>query len=64
MKELIQKEFKPKHLQRELEHILDKTHRNRIFADYYQLEKKLGGVGASEKTAALIYKSITAEDDK
>ncbi|KQC31916.1 lipid-A-disaccharide synthase [Nonlabens sp. YIK11] len=62
--ELIQKEFKPADLHRELDHILDPTHRNRIFADYYQLEKKLGGVGASETTAGLIYKAIHIEDGK
>lgn len=61
--ELIQKEFKPKNLRQELQQILDPTHRNRIFADYYDLEKKLGGIGASEKTAGLIYKSIKVEDD-
>ena len=63
VKELIQKEFKPSNLNRELEHILDPTHRNRIFTDYYDLEKKLGGIGASEKTAHLIYKAIHTEND-
>jgi lipid-A-disaccharide synthase len=56
--ELIQGEFKKNKLQQELSAILDPTHRNRVFADYYDLEKKLGGIGASEKTAGLIYKDI------
>lgn len=56
--ELIQTEFNQRNLKQELELILDSEQRNRIFADYYSLEKKLGGVGASETTAQLIYKSI------
>lgn len=56
--ELIQSDFNKKKLQKELDLILDPTQRNRIFADYYELEKKLGGIGASENTAALIYKDI------
>lgn len=56
--ELIQAEFNKRKLKQELDAILDPTQRNRIFADYYELEKKLGGIGASEKTASLIYKDI------
>jgi lipid-A-disaccharide synthase len=29
-----------------------------MFSNYYELEKKLGGKGASEKTAQLIYKAL------
>ena len=36
----------------------NKKTRNRIFADYYELEKKLGGIGASENTAGMIYADI------
>ncbi|AZQ43610.1 lipid-A-disaccharide synthase [Nonlabens ponticola] len=56
--ELIQKDFNKKSLSKELDLILDATHRNKIFAEYYDLEKKLGGAGASEQTAGLIYKSL------
>ncbi|WP_124980323.1 lipid-A-disaccharide synthase [Nonlabens xiamenensis] len=57
--ELIQTNFNERKLKEELGLILDPTQRHRIFADYYELEKKLGGIGASEKTADLIYESLT-----
>ncbi len=58
VKELIQKEFNEKSLEKELSNLLDSTYRNRMFASYYDLEKKLGGTGASKETASLIYESI------
>lgn len=58
VKELIQKDFNRKNLKVELEKILDPQHRETIFNGYYELEKKLGGAGASDKTAALIYNSV------
>ncbi|GAA4307567.1 lipid-A-disaccharide synthase [Pontixanthobacter gangjinensis] len=60
VKELIQNEFNSKNLKAELSKILDKKNRKRIFEDYYQLEQKLGGSGASKNTAELIYKKIKA----
>lgn len=57
VKELIQKQLNTKNLRQELTKILDPTHRERIFEDYYKLESKLGGQGASLKTAELIWKS-------
>ncbi len=39
--------------------ILNEKNRNKIFADYFELEQKLGGKGASEKTAALIIEYST-----
>lgn len=57
--ELIQTEFNPKRLREELTAILDEYHRAKLFLDYYDLEKKLGGKGASEKTAALIIDAIS-----
>lgn len=57
--ELIQDDFNSKRLQNELLKILDPKQRQRIFSDYYDLEKKLGGAGASDKTAALIVKKIS-----
>ena len=54
VKELIQDDFKEEDLADELFRILDHKFRERIFDDYYELEKKLGGKGASENTAKLI----------
>lgn len=56
--ELIQTEFNTKRLKEELENILDEYKRATLFLDYYDLEKLLGGKGASKKTAELIYYSI------
>ncbi len=57
--ELIQSEFNLHRLKKELNNILDEDERKRIFVDYGDLEKKLGGKGASEKTAALILHKIS-----
>lgn len=59
VKELIQSDFNKKNLKKELQKILTEKHREKMFADYYELEQRLGGTGASEKTAELIYKKIT-----
>ncbi|NOY47931.1 MAG: lipid-A-disaccharide synthase [Chlorobi bacterium] len=56
--ELIQSEFNTKRLKQELTNILDGYERAKFFLDYYDLEKKLGGKGASTKTAQLIYNSV------
>ncbi|NJX16197.1 lipid-A-disaccharide synthase [Tamlana crocina] len=56
--ELIQNDFNTKQLKSELDKILDDQNRKRIFLDYFDLEKKLGGRGASGKTAKLIYESL------
>lgn len=58
--ELIQNDFNKKNLKKELDKILNPDERSKIFINYYELEKVLGGKGASEKTAKLIYKSIKA----
>ena len=52
--ELIQDNFNVKRLEKELVKILDAKHRQKMFEDYYDLEQKLGGVGASENAAKLI----------
>ena len=52
--ELIQNDFTTKTLKASLNQILDDYHRATLFLDYYDLEKKLGGRGASAKTAKLI----------
>ena len=56
--ELIQGGFNKKRVKRELIAILEPKNRKRLFLEYYELEKKLGGRGASAKTAALIYEAI------
>ncbi|MDC9721277.1 MAG: lipid-A-disaccharide synthase [Urechidicola sp.] len=52
--ELIQNDFNEKRLKQELLKILDDQYRQEMFGDYYDLEQKLGGAGASENTAKLI----------
>lgn len=56
--ELIQNDFNSKRLQQELDAILSTKKRERMFLDYFELEKKLGGQGASEKTAKLIFNAL------
>ncbi|WP_299273389.1 lipid-A-disaccharide synthase [uncultured Psychroserpens sp.] len=56
--ELIQGDLNKKRLKKELSKILDEDQRIKFFIDYYDLEKKLGGKGASENAARLIYQSI------
>jgi len=55
--ELIQDDFNEQRLEDELFKILDPKHREKVFDDYYELEQKLGGKGASENTAKLIIKN-------
>ena len=54
VKELIQSDFNEITLEKELHKILEGKKREELFLNYYQLEKKLGGIGASEKVAELI----------
>jgi lipid-A-disaccharide synthase len=56
--ELIQNEFTTRSLTKELQQILDPEHRKTLFTEYYELEKILGGKGASDKTAQLIVDSL------
>lgn len=56
--ELIQDNFNTKRLKEELDALLDEKKRSKLFLDYYDLEKDLGGKGASDTTAKLIYNSI------
>lgn len=58
VKELIQGDLNSNRLKLELSKILDPYQRARLFLDYYDLEKTLGGKGASEKTARLIVDSF------
>jgi len=58
VEELIQKEFNTKNLKKALSKILDGYNRAVLFLDYYELEQKLGGAGASAQTAQLITSSL------
>jgi len=57
--ELIQGDLNQKKLKEELESILNSEKREQLYLDYFELEEKLGGKGASAKTAKLIYEAIT-----
>ncbi len=61
VKELIQSDLNRKNLKKELSNILSEVHRKKMFSDYYELEQKLGGIGASEKTAKIIFEKITSQ---
>lgn len=56
--ELIQEKFNSKNLKKELSKLLDVTYRKSLLEKYNVLETKLGGIGASEKTAKLILKEL------
>ncbi len=55
VKELIQDDLTPENLALEMDKILDKTHRKQLDNDYQELINVLGGEGASDKTAAIVY---------
>jgi lipid-A-disaccharide synthase len=57
--ELIQDECNKKNIGIELQKILTPEHRANVLKQYDLLENKLGGKGASEKTANLIIKHLT-----
>lgn len=52
--ELIQEDCNSKRIKAELQKLLDPINRNQVLAQYDLLEAKLGGSGASKKTATLI----------
>lgn len=56
--ELIQSDFNKKRLKEELTKILNTDRRTEMFLDYYELEQRLGGRGASANTAKLIVSSL------
>jgi len=56
VKELIQNDFNETTLEKELHKILEEENRSKMFLNYFDLECKLGGKGASQKTAKLIVK--------
>jgi lipid-A-disaccharide synthase len=59
VKELIQEQCTSKNIQIELQKLLDHKYREELNANYILLEQKLGGLGASKKTAQLIVRSLT-----
>ncbi|MFN4027563.1 MAG: lipid-A-disaccharide synthase [Flavobacterium sp.] len=56
--ELIQDEFNTSNLKNELQKILDDNHKKALLAKYDELENKLGGLGASAKTAKFIINDL------
>nr|WP_314897380.1 lipid-A-disaccharide synthase [uncultured Flavobacterium sp.] len=52
--ELIQEDCTTKRIREELKKILESNHRKQLLEKYNDLEAKLGGIGASKKTAKLI----------
>ncbi|MFM2230009.1 MAG: hypothetical protein RL607_1267 [Bacteroidota bacterium] len=57
--ELIQDELNPSRIHEELQKILDPIYRTALLAKYDELETKLGGLGASQKTADHIRNNLT-----
>ncbi len=58
VEELIQEHFNEKELQQQLNLLLDETHRNTMLQQYAELKNLLGGSGASEKTARLMWRYL------
>jgi lipid-A-disaccharide synthase len=56
--ELIQDDCNSKRIEEELKKILDSNYRQNLLQQYEALEAKLGGIGASEKTARLIVRDL------
>jgi len=62
VKELIQNTCSKKNLIKELNIILEKEERAKIISNYNKLENSLGGRGASNKTAKIIYNYLVEEN--
>jgi len=58
VKELIQNQLTTENLKKELHEILEGSKREKQLMAYFELEKKLGGKGASQKTAESIIKNL------
>ncbi|SHM81182.1 lipid-A-disaccharide synthase [Polaribacter sp. KT 15] len=56
--ELIQENFNKKNLKKELDLTLQEASREQMFLNYFELEKKLGGKGASKNVATAIVNSL------
>jgi lipid-A-disaccharide synthase len=57
--ELIQDDFNSVRIKEELQKLVDPIYRNQLLKKYDELEQKLGGLGASQKTANHIWNSLT-----
>jgi lipid-A-disaccharide synthase len=57
--ELIQNQCNSKRIKEELSKLLEENHRIELLKKYSELEQKLGGIGASKKTAHLIVKALS-----
>jgi lipid-A-disaccharide synthase len=57
--ELIQDNCTSKNIKIELQKLLEPNNRKQVLDNYNELEQKLGGSGASEKTAKLIFRNIS-----
>ena len=62
VKELIQNKLTTKNLKKELREILEGSKREDQFEAYFELERKLGGKGASQKTANLIIQNLKTKN--
>ena len=62
VKELVQNACSKKNLIKELKAILEKEERAKIISNYNKLENSLGGRGASNKTAKIIYNYLVEEN--
>jgi len=58
LKELIQYDLTYENIKRELDLILNSPKREKIMKSYEELYHKLGGIGASERTASLIIEDL------
>ncbi len=56
--ELIQHDFNAQRLKKELQLILSVDHRAKMYEDYYELEERLGGEGASALVAQHVVKTL------
>ena len=56
--ELIQDQCNTKNIKVELQKILNPDYRKQLISQYEILEEKLGGIGASKKTAQHIVRSL------
>lgn len=57
--ELIQDKCNSKNIKKELKKLLEPNYRKNLLEEYDILESKLGGIGASQKTAKLIIQSLS-----
>lgn len=62
--ELIQDQCNSKNISLELKKILNPEHKTSLLVEYAALQKKLGGGGASKKTAQLIVKSLSKHQNQ